>query len=326
MQLHCSCTGGRRPRQGFTLVELLVVIAIIGILVAMLLPAVQAAREAARRLQCTNQLKQIGLAIHNFHDARGKLPPSRQNCFHGTWATELWPFLEMEHLTELWGPKLGYWDQLAYVLRFQTPGFLCPTRRAPPQLSLNGDNRKRASHLAGALSDYAVVVGDGRYWDYRGVNGPFAHVGPFDSEGNPNLVGNGRHGYCGGTDPFLIFNGADLVLAFKSISDGLSNTIFVGEKHVPIDRMGTAAGLDTSVYNADRLQRTARWAGPGYSLARTPTESAGNGKFGSYHPGVCQFVWGDGHVKSLEVSISSDILARLAVRNDAIPIPDSAGF
>src|SRR5688572_13809052 len=83
-----------RSRGGFTLVELLVVIAIIGILVALLLPAIQAAREAARRTQCLNHLKQIGLAMHMFHDTVKKIPPSRMPCHHGTWASAIWPYLE----------------------------------------------------------------------------------------------------------------------------------------------------------------------------------------------------------------------------------------
>src|SRR5262245_46197242 len=101
--------GNRRRSAAFTLVELLVVIAIIGVLVALLLPAVQAAREAARRMQCSNNLRQIGLACHNFHDVRGCTPPSRSasggfphlgipaNAYHG-WAVWLLPYMEQGNI------------------------------------------------------------------------------------------------------------------------------------------------------------------------------------------------------------------------------------
>lgn len=83
---------------GFTLVELLVVIAIIGVLVALLLPAVQAAREAGRRTQCLNNLKQVGLSIQNYHDAKRTLPMGATDCCHGTWAVLVLPFLELQTL------------------------------------------------------------------------------------------------------------------------------------------------------------------------------------------------------------------------------------
>src|SRR3954468_8997214 len=97
-----------RSRGGFTLVELLVVIAIIGILVALLLPAIQAAREAARRTQCLNHLKQVGLAMHLYNDARKSLPPSRMPCWHGTWASAIWPYLEEGTIAQQWDPTMGY--------------------------------------------------------------------------------------------------------------------------------------------------------------------------------------------------------------------------
>ena len=91
----------RRTRSGFTLVELLVVIAIIGILIALLLPAVQAARESARRSQCSNNLKQLGVAMHNYHDAKKTLPPwNGGNCCNGTWLHLIPPYLELEALVE----------------------------------------------------------------------------------------------------------------------------------------------------------------------------------------------------------------------------------
>src|SRR5256712_5758613 len=89
-----------RPKSGFTLVELLVVIAIIGVLVALLLPAVQSARESARRAQCTNNLKQIGIAVHNYNDVWQALPPG---CYHGvfgTWVLHILPYMEQSTLQQ----------------------------------------------------------------------------------------------------------------------------------------------------------------------------------------------------------------------------------
>src|ERR1700754_2125242 len=90
-----------RVRQnGFTLVELLVVIAIIGVLVALLLPAIQAAREAARRSQCVNNLKQLGIAMQNYHDTNGELPKGTVSCCWGTWQMSILPFIEQAQLAD----------------------------------------------------------------------------------------------------------------------------------------------------------------------------------------------------------------------------------
>jgi prepilin-type N-terminal cleavage/methylation domain-containing protein len=112
-QLGLTATRARgRRRIGFTLVELLVVIAIIGVLVALLLPAVQAAREAARRTQCTNNLKQIGLAVQNYHDVRKELPPSRIADGQQTWLALILDHLEQAQVKRLWDSKLGcFYDQ-----------------------------------------------------------------------------------------------------------------------------------------------------------------------------------------------------------------------
>ena len=310
----------RQATAGFTLVELLVVITIIGILIALLLPAVQSAREAARRMQCSNNLKQIGLAIHNFHAAYSALPPSRVPCHHATWASVLWPYIEQGMVTELWGPELSYHLQPDETIQVQVPIYLCPTRRRPPQLSKDGDGRAEVSHRPGALADYAAVAGDGQYWDWSNppmkANGPIIHAGPFDpSDGDPN-----RLNCTGSGADFRLSVNPLYPLDFASIRDGTSNTIFVGEKHVPEDKFGTSAGMDASTYNPDNMERFARFAGPGYGLARSPKENV-HINFGSYHAGVCQFVFGDGSVRPLNNSLDTDVLRKLAVRNDGQVIP-----
>src|SRR5687768_9569753 len=120
----------RRVSTGFTLVELLVVIAIIGVLVALLLPAVQAAREAARRMQCGNNLKQLGLACHNFHDTFKALPPSRSDDGL-TWCGYLLPYIEQRAYYEAFDFTLPWPKQTVPALKTPLKPFICPTRRSP---------------------------------------------------------------------------------------------------------------------------------------------------------------------------------------------------
>jgi len=102
----------RRVRRGFTLVELLVVIAIIGVLVALLLPAVQSARESARRIQCSNNLRQMGLAVHSFDDANKVLVPSRMENYGGvTWVVFILPYIEQGNFATKWDLNRWYYDQ-----------------------------------------------------------------------------------------------------------------------------------------------------------------------------------------------------------------------
>jgi prepilin-type N-terminal cleavage/methylation domain-containing protein len=101
----------RRVRAAFTLVELLVVIAIIGVLVALLLPAVQSAREAARRMSCGNNIKQLALAMHNYHDTHGKLPYSAAHWGFGGWVKMTLPYVEQRNLWEKWQEGTVYSSQ-----------------------------------------------------------------------------------------------------------------------------------------------------------------------------------------------------------------------
>src|SRR5215510_8577319 len=106
-------------RRAFTLIELLVVIAIIGILVALLLPAVQAAREAARRSQCVNNLKQVGIALQNFESVRKFVPPSREPCGVSTWEILILPYMEETAAASQWDYTTGYYHQKPEARQFQ---------------------------------------------------------------------------------------------------------------------------------------------------------------------------------------------------------------
>jgi len=299
-------------RHGFTLVELLVVIAIIGILIALLLPALQTAREAARRGQCINNLKQINLAILTFENSKSHLPPTRMPCHHGTWASELWPFLEQGSLTRQWDPVKSFHFQAEANVQAQLSVYFCPTRRSPPQLSRTGDQRGSARFRPGALGDYAVVAGDGRFWDWPNneANGPFRHA----------------DGPCEGSDPDFRFTGKySGCTRLKHMKDGLSNTLFVGEKHVPIDKWGYVEKdgvvvMDNSIYNPDFLNTFGRFVGRGRPLALTEFDPVRD-NFGSYHHGICHFSFGDGGVRGIAVHADPIMLGRLAVRDDGKTVP-----
>ncbi len=301
-----------RIRGGFTLVELLVVIAIIGILVALLLPAIQAAREAARRAQCTNNLKQIGIAMHMYHDTKKAIPPSRVDCDHSTWASEIWPYIEEGTVTAQYDKEQSYYAQPLQVLQVQVAVYLCPSRRAPPQLSISGDDRQGVAHRPGALGDYAVSLGDGHDYVGDGDGTDITDGSTTVIAGNNKTIPNGAFrrarataGKCYGAAAFkTLIGGYSPVLKFKNLIDGTSKTIFVGEKHVP-ERDPTDGGScfgkksvcrDNSIYNPDNHRSHCRYGSDLAPIASSKDELMPDpyAQFGSWHPGICQFLFGDG--------------------------------
>ncbi|HEX6961542.1 MAG TPA: DUF1559 domain-containing protein [Lacipirellula sp.] len=318
-------------KHGFTLVELLVVIAIIGVLVALLLPAVQAAREAARRSQCQNNLKQIGLAIQNYHDSQGRLPNSRRTYDYITWAADLWPYLEAGTVAAAWDPTQTYYGQRDEVRAAQLAVYLCPTRRAAPQVSITGDNDQGAStgqNFPGALSDYACNTGDttpnasDNDNTYERLDGSLKEpTGPFRYAGHGGDT-EGTGGVQPGTTDLSALPIA-YKMRFKSIEDGLSHTAFVGEKHVPADGaqgswFGHIDAKDNSIYNADFWSSVGRKGGWGRPIAK-PSDGADGGNeltefnknFGSWHPNICHFVFGDGSVQAVSIDIDEYMLGHV---------------
>jgi prepilin-type N-terminal cleavage/methylation domain-containing protein/prepilin-type processing-associated H-X9-DG protein len=292
-----------RHRHGFTLIELLVVIAIIAILIGLLLPAVQKVREAANRAKCQNNLKQIGLAVHTYHDARGSLPPSRIAARWGTWAALILPYIEQTAQAQLWDHRLNYYGQVPAAYQTQVRIYYCPARREPNTLSVNNTNgdinqQGTNSPTPGAVSDYAASAGvtPPSNWNGPDSNGVFVIAdAPAD-----------RSQFRSRTK-------------FASVIDGLSHTIMIGEKHVRVEDFGIRTQGDGSVYNGDWAISWSRLGNR--AIARSPDDPY-NVNFGSYHTGVCQFAFCDGSVRAVTNTLSVGILGLLANREDGEPIPE----
>jgi prepilin-type N-terminal cleavage/methylation domain-containing protein/prepilin-type processing-associated H-X9-DG protein len=294
----------RHSYRAFTLVELLVVIAIIGVLVALLLPAVQAAREAARRTQCANNLKQIGLAAQNFHDTYLYLPPAfigDNSDVPNGWATRgalILPFAEGGNQYSLWDVKYRVGDQPAAAYQTQVKMYFCPSR-LPHVLSKND-----FADPGGALSDYAASFGS----DAQFVNSNGAMI-----PNRPQVTN------VGGKDVLVRWEGQ---LNLASITDGTSSTTLMGEKHV---RPNSLRGKqeDRSVFSGVRNTHRRMMGLSPDGLEQRPLMPANaqstayaNSSFGSSHPGVVQFVFCDGSVRALPHSTDITTLTRFVVRND----------
>lgn len=335
----------QRPR-AFTLIELLVVIAIIGVLIGLLLPAVQKVREAANRMSCANNLKQIGLATINYHNNYNVFPPLRVSNNHATWFVLIMPFLEQENISRGWDFTTTYVNQTPAFREMQVKTYYCPSRRQPnsgsvhqpeqvnpadisPPPNMTGGTDARFSgpnQPPGALGDYAGNLGEYGYF----AKPPLEVC--FGTGANGALVQG------------AINNGQ--IQSFTAISDvfdGTTNTFLAGEKHVPMGMFGRLKVGDGSIYCGVWSTYSGRIAGIGVPLGKgpydvTPTpalptppgyvsgtwrpgsDAVWAKKFGSWHPGVCNFVFCDGSVKAISTAIDETTLGRLACRNDAQPI------
>jgi prepilin-type N-terminal cleavage/methylation domain-containing protein/prepilin-type processing-associated H-X9-DG protein len=296
----------RREPRGFTLVELLVVIAIIGVLVALLLPAVQAAREAARRMSCSNNMKQVALATHNFHDTNLKFPYAvidRQTGAAGdsytTGLIQLLPFMEGDALARRWDITLprnstvdtdGDGTTNAILQQMVIPTYKCPTMSMPSG-PLSAENRGPCSYL---LSSGSVNPTAFHYAPIGTFNGAIVPV-----HNNPAATS-----YDYATSP----NKAQTTMA--DILDGTSNTFLIGEtdftpEGVPSMKYGGVWAYGYMGYS---------WGSTFNTFNNHKNTATVYGAYRSQHPGGAYFALADGSVRFFADSINNTLYQALATR------------
>ncbi len=262
-------TRQRIPKRGFTLIELLVVIAIIAILISLLLPAVQQAREAARRTQCKNNLKQIGIALHNYHDVYKSLPMGANSQIYGPLVAIL-PHLDQANLQNLYNFDEYYThaDNLN-AINTMLSVYLCPSMVLPREVP------DVVCNEPGAPSSYGLSTGT--------------------TSGTPNPADGMFPGYDGFANP--------QPHRFRDVKDGLTNTIMAGEFNYQLE------DYNWSNFSCSDKAGETRWGGhrwgpgyPGVSLGNTSGDfnvnlSANRSTWRSDHVGGAHFLLGDGAVR-----------------------------
>jgi prepilin-type N-terminal cleavage/methylation domain-containing protein/prepilin-type processing-associated H-X9-DG protein len=270
-----------RPRPGrraaFTLIELLVVIAIIGVLVALLLPAVQACRAAARRTQCVNNEMQLALAMQNYESAFESLPPgvvnptgpvaNRPSGYHNSWLVQILPFVDQKNIYNHLNFAVGVYDKANSTARtIRVAIFACPS---------DPDANRRTT----------------------GGLGPSSYVGSYhDSEAPIDTTNNG----------LLFLNSR---VRMEDIADGASNTILFGEAKVEGENLGWASGTRATLRNAG-------WGINGKPPFPTKGNPDPVGSYSSFHPGGADFAFADGSVRFVKTSVAGGTFRMLANRED----------
>lgn len=287
--MHCANRLTLRPRRGLTLIELLVVLAIVTVLIGILIPAVQKAREAANNLACKANLKQIATAFHTHHDSLGYFPsggwewwtppnydakgaPAVGAQQHAGWGFQILPYLEADNVWR---------DAAVAAIGAPNPVFVCPTRRRPQTITYPDEYTPSLTggDLTHALGDYAASN-----WEGTGVVRQYF----------PNKI--------------------------ASIQDGLSNTLLVGEKRLNLTDLGQNQPDDNEGYTCgwdeDTIRKTNEAPAPDFYGS-----GSGGKLFGSSHPGHFNVCFADGSVRSLTYRIDVTILSYLGNKDDGRVIP-----
>jgi prepilin-type N-terminal cleavage/methylation domain-containing protein len=317
-----------RRRTGFTLIELLVVIAIIAVLVGLLLPAVQKVREAANRTTCINNLKQIVLAMMNYHDTRGTFPSSHIELadktntlqFYSCWSIMLLPYIEQGNLYNQYqdNPVINTAAVNQPVVNTYVPTYSCPsdphikTSFAPDSLSPAGGGQPNPNITYMEMS-YKVMSGQGDTAStdtYSGYNTEVSYVNGFIPKGRGAFHGDG----ASGLKPERI----------ASVVDGVSNTIFVGERTTNTHpTRGSFWGDSFNLYSAG-----AAWPYPAAYLADydycSTQINANYCKYGwgSDHTGVINWGFGDGSVHSIAITTDPNVIISLSTINGGEVVAD----
>lgn len=281
----------RTPRRGFTLIELLVVIAIIAVLIALLLPAVQQAREAARKTQCQNNMKQIGIALQNYHDQSRQFPMGSSRDMPGSWGFGIYllPFLDQANAFNTADFNAPDCCVLLRAMQTAVPPKIDPESRPYKVFICPSD--PNGGKLLPHASPNAYPCGDLYPANYLGISG--------DTE----------YGSAGTTSANGSFYTRSSV-KISDILDGSSQTMVIGERGLPNDLVWgwvICGGMEF-----DQYVSTARGLSPGKNA---PYTAGIVERYWSWHPGGSHFLFGDGHIRLLSYSMNFNTYRALSTRN-----------
>lgn len=293
----------KTSRRGFTLIELLVVIAIIGILIALLLPAVQRAREAAHRTECRNNLKQIGLALHNYHDTYLMFPPGWISVENGMpaahagtngagWGTMILPQLEQSNLYDLFNPNVSIADPVNDEFRESALNvFRCPSDRQPDFWTISDGGTPGTDLAKLPIANYVGVFGT------EELDG---------CENAPGTLPVHSDGQCKGDGSFYHLSRVSIRL----IRDGASRTLMVGERKTDLAKGWQSTWVGMVPGGRDAFQRILG------AVDHVPNDPVGHfDDFSSQHTGGAHFVLGDGSVTFIAETIDSSTYQALGTIN-----------